>query len=637
MPNENIENLKRLADVFNTDKIISGDDLTQVLRAIMEIMAQFKTNNEKLNAETKRIVEDIYSKINEEHTLVLSTVKETENSLKNDFASGGFKEKISELKSIIEELRSTQREQAIEIENNKISNSDIEIKQSKLLDEVLSKIEIPEVEDETPESIIEKINNADTKNDIYKIDAIHIKNLPKATNNFGAAGIRYLSQLSDVIVSSPQNGDVIKYNSTTKKFENGVGGGGGGTWGSITGTLSSQTDLQTALNAKASLSGATFTGLVNSNTALESAVNITTSFGSGTSGNLVYIEATSASWDRPLLRIIDNSTAGGAANIRIDSPNPDIEFVETDQTTPAGKFEIAVQGDKFQINGRNLADNSFEQILNISRVDRGGMVGIGAGSGDTPNASLEVVPNLTGSSVPDFIFALSSAIGASSGNIFKIDKTNNLVFNEQGSAVNFRIESDTDAQNFYSDGTNNRIGIGTTTPAQKLHVKGRVQFGIASDTSGTIDLANSGAAGLTRIAPGTPGSDVTCTLPAVDTTLVGTDATQTLTNKRITVRSGTTTSSATPTINTDNIDYYYITAQAAAITSFTTNLSGTPTAGQRLRIAITDNGTARAITWGTSFESSTVTLPSTTVISTRMDIMFVWNEATSKWRCVGVA
>lgn len=37
-------------------------------------------------------------------------------------------------------------------------------------------------------------------------------------------------------------------------------GGGGGTWGSITGTLSSQTDLQTALDLKAPLASPTFTG-----------------------------------------------------------------------------------------------------------------------------------------------------------------------------------------------------------------------------------------------------------------------------------------------------------------------------------------------------------------------------------------
>src|SRR5690606_5870180 len=111
--------------------------------------------------------------------------------------------------------------------------------------------------------------------------------------------------------------------------------------------------------------------------------------------------------------------------------------------------------------------------------------------------------------------------------------------------------------------------------------------------------------------------------------------TQTLTNKRITKRTGTTTSSGTPTINTDNVDFYSITAQAEAITSFTTNLSGTPTTGQTLWIAITDNGTARAITWGASFEASTIALPTTTVISTRLDVGFVWTG--SIWRCVAVA
>lgn len=39
-----------------------------------------------------------------------------------------------------------------------------------------------------------------------------------------------------------------------------VGGGGGGTWGSITGTLSAQTDLATALGLKSPLASPTFTG-----------------------------------------------------------------------------------------------------------------------------------------------------------------------------------------------------------------------------------------------------------------------------------------------------------------------------------------------------------------------------------------
>ena len=53
-------------------------------------------------------------------------------------------------------------------------------------------------------------------------------------------------------------------------------------------------------------------------------------------------------------------------------------------------------------------------------------------------------------------------------------------------------------------------------------------------------------------------------------------------------------------------------------------------------IAITGTA-ARAITWGTSFEASTVALPTTTVSTNRLDVGFVWNAATSKWRCVAVA
>lgn len=110
----------------------------------------------------------------------------------------------------------------------------------------------------------------------------------------------------------------------------------------------------------------------------------------------------------------------------------------------------------------------------------------------------------------------------------------------------------------------------------------------------------------------------------------------TLTNKRITVRTWTTASSATPTINTDNVDHYLITAQTVDITSFTTNLSGTPTEWQKLLISITGTA-ARAITWGSSFESSTIALPITTVSTNRLDVWFVWNTVSSKWRCVATA
>jgi len=59
-----------------------------------------------------------------------------------------------------------------------------------------------------------------------------------------------LSELEDITITSPTNSQVLSYNTALKKWTNAAAAAGGGTWGSITGTLASQIDLQTALNAK---------------------------------------------------------------------------------------------------------------------------------------------------------------------------------------------------------------------------------------------------------------------------------------------------------------------------------------------------------------------------------------------------
>lgn len=113
---------------------------------------------------------------------------------------------------------------------------------------------------------------------------------------------------------------------------------------------------------------------------------------------------------------------------------------------------------------------------------------------------------------------------------------------------------------------------------------------------------------------------------------------QTLTNKRVTKRAPVIAQSATPIINTDLTDYVQITGLAQAITNMTTNLSGAPVKGDTLRFSITDNGTARAITWGTGFESSGgATLPTTTVLGVPLNVGFVRNTALTKWLCIAVA
>ena len=110
--------------------------------------------------------------------------------------------------------------------------------------------------------------------------------------------------------------------------------------------------------------------------------------------------------------------------------------------------------------------------------------------------------------------------------------------------------------------------------------------------------------------------------------------TGTITAVRINPRVGSTASSATPSIDTDSYDCYSITALAADITSMTSGLSGTPVNFQKLIIRIKDNGTARAITWGDSFEAKGVDLPTTTTLGKVLTVGFIYDTVTSKWGCV---
>ena len=110
------------------------------------------------------------------------------------------------------------------------------------------------------------------------------------------------------------------------------------------------------------------------------------------------VSATNPAYNQPALHIKQAGTSGGAASIRIDDPNPDIELIESDQTPPAGKYEIAVQSDKLQVNGRNAGNSAFETIVVFERVATGGNVGIrttsqfGSGKGVIAIANATAAP-----------------------------------------------------------------------------------------------------------------------------------------------------------------------------------------------------------------------------------------------------
>ena len=163
------------------------------------------------------------------------------------------------------------------------------------------------------------------------------------------------------------------------------------------------------------------------------------------------------------------------------------------------------------------------------------------------------------------------------------------------------------------------IGVGTGAQgsfAGSLQLTG-IELGHASDT--TLSRSSAGVLAVEGVV-----------IPSISST-------NTLTNKRLTKRVTTETSSATPTINTDNCDMHTITALAANITSFTTNLSGTPTNGQALLIRITDDASGPyTISWGASFVGSTgLALPATTTDNKTLYAAFIWNSTAAIWQLSG--
>jgi hypothetical protein len=191
----------------------------------------------------------------------------------------------------------------------------------------------------------------------------------------------------------------------------------------------------------------------------------------------------------------------------------------------------------------------------------------------------------------------------------------------------------------------------TTTPILQLASLST----IAANEGGTVPIANGGTANITAaaafkaLAPLTTQGDIIYenATPAPARLPIGT------TGQVLAVSGGVPTwltvviqrrvvavnaPGATPSTDTDNGDQFRFTGLATAITSMTTNLTGTPFTGQTIWFIFIDNGTARAITWGTSFESSTFqTLPVTTVISVPLNVGFNWDPVASKWQCVAVA
>ena len=256
-----------------------------------------------------------------------------------------------------------------------------------------------------------------------------------------------------------------------------------------------------------------------------------------------------------------------------------------------------------------------------------GNVGIGS---TIPNSTLQVQsPGAGNTSFTVFTNTNGTILGST--NVLTLSPANgytqfyNASINSvlqmySGSAWNVQI---TPSGPTYFNGGN--VGVGTLTPLATMQVVGNV--GIGTVANGDYFITTSPPKGG-MIVEGNVG--IGTWLPAYTLDLVNNTA-----RERTVRRYTSIASNASPAINTDSTDLFLITALAANITSFTTNLTGAPKEGDLLEIRIY-GAAAQTIAWGGSFVSTTTILPATTVAGTTLRVLLEYNVETTKWECIGV-
>ena len=161
--------------------------------------------------------------------------------------------------------------------------------------------------------------------------------------------------------------------------------------------------------------------------------------------------------------------------------------------------------------------------------------------------------------------------------------------------------------------------------------------GTAANVSGTPALPN-GTTATTQATSDSSG-DLATTKWAKQTFLNKTDTLLVHTDKYLKasgdtlIKENTIASIASATTHTFNLDsaaVYIVTAQAAAGT-FANPTGRTPNETDQFEIVIKDNGTAQALTWGSTWSGTNeFALPSTTVAGQKMKLYFEWDALYAK-------
>ena len=177
--------------------------------------------------------------------------------------------------------------------------------------------------------------------------------------------------------------------------------------------------------------------------------------------------------------VIDNSTG---ANVRADINLVLQAILTNNSSSSAPSTTAAYMWWADTTNGvlkiRNSSNNDWVELLQLD-----GTLTLEDGSASTPALAFRDDLN-TG-----IFSSAADTFNVATAGVERMELGTTTIFNEDGADVDFRIEGDTDANLFYVDAGNDRVGIGTSSPSSPFTVSdGNQGFEVHPNSSSTVRL-----------------------------------------------------------------------------------------------------------------------------------------------------
>lgn len=190
---EKLEKIKEKLLALNTE-YVTIDDLYNFLGVVLNYIKDTNTSINKTTEENIKKIQDYAHYVTRETSKIANETDEKSQEIINE-----VKKLKKDVLNLIAEVESIEVKDG---ENGK--DADYETFRDQIL------LEIPEYELKGSE-VVEAINDLPIE-EVYQIDAKHIKNLPQL--NFNGGGLRNLYQMHDVALGELVTGDLLQWNGT---------------------------------------------------------------------------------------------------------------------------------------------------------------------------------------------------------------------------------------------------------------------------------------------------------------------------------------------------------------------------------------------------------------------------------------